>query len=56
MENKKVKEEKVWSVTRVYKEKFSCEEAIRRLLEIHANIEGNNEWQDGVEDLNHTMQ
>ena len=39
MGKEEVEEEKKWRVTRVYKGMFSCEEAIRRLLEVHVDTE-----------------
>jgi len=32
--------EKKWSVVRVYKGNFDCEEAIRRVIEAHEDSEG----------------
>ena len=39
METEEVKEDKTWRITRKYKGMFSCEDAIKMVLEIHADTE-----------------
>ena len=39
MEQEKITEKSKWSVTRAYMGMFSCEEAVKKLFEIHANTE-----------------